>query len=139
MALTAYAQALHNNLSLKITAFIIGYSMWAALSNIHATRITYHVPVTFYNVPENCQLTGPEACEITLSGKRAQLRTLAQESLALHVDGNTLVQGDNYIVPSSTSLFLPEDIEVVHYQPTHLIVRVQQNNISHEQETVTST
>lgn len=124
MALTAYTQALHSNLSLKITAFIIGYSLWAALSNTHTTEISYRVPITFYNLPKNCSITSPDFLDVTLMGKKAQLRSLKPATLAIHIDGASLKQGENHIGPSTASLFLPEQIDVVNYTPSHLVIYV---------------
>jgi len=125
MHLTQYVQALSSNLTLKATSCIIGYSLWALLGTTHATKMHYHVPLSFYNVPATYTIEAPEAIDITLVAQRKQLRTLSPETLALHIDGSTLRPGANHCIPTAATLFLPESFEVLHYTPANLTITVK--------------
>lgn len=123
MALTARKQIISSNLFLKITAFIIGYALWTALSNTQTVCITRQASLAFYNVPDTWRITSADALDVTLLARRAQLRMLSPEKLTVHIDAATLKEGENYIDVNGSSLFLPKQIQIVDY--THpLIVRV---------------
>lgn len=79
------------------------------------------VPVCFYNMPENCSVKAPDAINVTLTGKRAYLRSLDTQTLAIHIDAQTLTKGMNAIDLTCQHLLLPPEINLVKYKPMHLI------------------
>lgn len=114
MAIATRKPIIDSNLCLKVTACIIGYSMWAALSNISTIQQTHQLPIAFYNLPDAWQITAPDAVEVTLAAKRNLLRKLSSEKLAVHIDAATLKEGDNHVNIDS-SLFLPAHVEIIDY------------------------
>lgn len=122
MALTAHKQTINNSLFLKTTAFIIGYSIWAALSNSQTLHVTQEIPLAFYNVPDSWQLQAPDTVTVSLVAKRAHLRNVSREKLTVHLDAATLKQGENRINLHNASLFLSKHIAIDYDRP--LIVHV---------------
>ncbi|MCC7414748.1 MAG: hypothetical protein IT346_01515 [Epsilonproteobacteria bacterium] len=115
MATVTRKPIIQSNLCLKVTACIIGYSIWAALSNTSTIQQTHQLPIAFYNVPDAWQITAPDVVEVTLAAKRNLLRRLSREKLAVHIDAATLKAGDNHISIIDSSLFLPAHAEIVDY------------------------
>jgi len=105
-----------SNKTIKIVSLILGYSVWCFIGNLYVQTMTQNVPVCFYNVPENISIQAkPEVVTINLSGKRSSLYTCSD--LALHINAASLTPGEHRIAPTSDQLFLPETINLVHYQP----------------------
>lgn len=122
MALIAHKQTINNSLLLKTTAFIIGYSIWAALSSTQTLQVAQEIPLAFYNVPDSWQLQAPDTVTVNLVAKRAHLRKLSTEKLTVHLDAATLKPGENRINLHDASLFLSKHIAVDYDHP--LIVHV---------------
>lgn len=122
MALTVQKQTVLNNLLLKTTAFIIGYSIWAALSGHQTLRVTKEIPIAFYNVPDSWRIQAPETLKVQVCAKRDALRRISPENLTAHLDAATLHQGENRIHLHDASFFVAKQIAVDHVDP--LIVHV---------------
>lgn len=75
------------------------------------------VPVCFYNIPSYAKLTAPDTIRVQIRGKRTDLRMLAHENLALHIDVSKLSQGRNFLAVTNETLLLPDSIKLVHYAP----------------------
>ena len=116
--------ALLSNKTLKVVSLIIGTSLWLVFSQSHTTTITLDVPISFYAPPNDHKIDSPEQVKVTLSGRRSDLYALDLRNLALHIDGQSLQQGPNNLEVSPTTLFLPEQIKLVHWFPSNVVVTV---------------
>lgn len=109
-------KAVLNNLTIKIFSLIIGYCLWTFLGSIYLQTNTIHVPVCFYNVPNNREVTAqPETIAIQIRGKRADLKWCSD--LALHVNAESFALGQHTVAPSEEQLFLPKTVTMVYYKP----------------------
>lgn len=122
MALIVHKRTINNSLLLKTTAFVIGYSIWAALSSTQTIHVAQEIPLAFYNVPDSWHLQAPDTVTVNLVAKRAHLRKLSTEKLTVHLDAATLKPGENRINLHDASLFLSKHIAVDYDSP--LIVHV---------------
>lgn len=112
-----------NNLTIKIFSLIIGYCLWSFLGNIFIQTRSVKVPVCFYNVPENKEISAqPELVAIQIQGKRADLKTC--NDLALHVNAESLLLGEHKIAPCEEQLFLPKTVNLLHYSPCTISLSV---------------
>jgi hypothetical protein len=108
-----------NNLTIKIFSLIIGYCLWSFLGRVYLQINTIQVPICFYNVPCNREISAyPESIEIQIRGKRSDLRQCSD--LALHIDAQSLALGEHKISPEDDQLFLPKTVTMIHYKP-HMI------------------
>jgi len=114
--------ALLNNLTIKIVAFIFGYSFWFICSQSHSIQATFNIPICFYNQQEAQTIQAPELIRVTVQGRRSQLYAMNTPDLALHVDTQQLLVGPNQITPSDKNLFLPDTVKLIHYKPSNLII-----------------
>lgn len=128
-----------NNAPIKIISCIIGYALWSLLSQTYHEQLELTIPVCLYNEPENYTITAPEMVTVRLQGTRATLRTLTHEQLAVHLDATTLHAGDNPLCVDAQTLFLPEDVNMLHYNATPLLItlteKIKQPAPSTPQET----
>ena len=123
-----YAQTLQNKHFLRVTACILGYTLWMFMSNDYIIQKTYTIPVAFYNVSQDTTIDGPSTVQVTVRGKRFALRRIIQEHLVLHIDAGKLEKKENRINPYNGSLFLPETSAVVCYDPLYLTIFVHEGN-----------
>ena len=118
-----------NNLTIKIISVIIGYCLWSFLGNLYTYTSTATVPVSFYNVPGNTEISAnPESLTIQLRGKKADLKHCSD--LALHINAKSLQPGDHKIVPTEEQLFLPKTINLLHYKPLMISLAVHKKNLT---------
>lgn len=128
MALALNAHLLQNRYLLKTTAVILGYTLWAYVSNDCIIEKTYQIPVAWYNIPETYVLDGPSTITVKLRAKRSRLAMVAPKMLALHMNAACLAKQENRINPHTGLLFLPETITVVQYEPLYLTIHVQEGS-----------
>lgn len=117
MHLLTLTRRVFNNAHLKIISLIIGYGFWLLLSQSHYTTMSYQVPMCVDNPSESHTYKHPETIQVSLTGKRADVRMLDVANLAVHIDGSKLPLGTSNLTISGETLFLPDWISLVHYYP----------------------
>ena len=119
---------LMSNIVLKTASFVLGYALWSIVATSHVTTRTVEIPLTFYgNTANNIAKNAPEKITVALQAKRTDLRAIDIENLAAHIDTTQLHTGPNHIVINNKTLFLPDSIKLVHYNPINLVVHLQEN------------
>ena len=116
------------NLSLKIVSLILSYGLWACFASNQVMRISYAVSVCFYNLEKTCSINAPEEIVLTLSGKRSLLKFLSADACAVHIDAQQLSSGTQQLILQKDNLFLPEEIKLIDYSPSPLIVTLEMQN-----------
>jgi len=119
---------LNKNAPLKVLSLILGYTFWHVFGNIFTITLTTSVPLCFYNTPDNMHINAPHTIAITLAGKRAQLQKVDLEHLAIHIDAHAMRTGNYPLAINNTTLFLPDSIKLVHYEPVPLMITTQNNH-----------
>jgi hypothetical protein len=97
------------------------------MSSSHYATVQKVIPLCFYGTLDAHTIHAPETITVTLRGKRCALKQLDLDTLALHVNAHQLHGGPNRIPVSSATLFLPADINVVHYSPSNALITVTKN------------
>lgn len=115
IAKTVLKSSLLNNLTIKITSLIIGYSIWAFFSQSYTVHKWVTIPVCYYNTHDKIIKTTPEFLKIKLAGKRKDLALC--NDLAFHVDAQSLASNEQIIVPNENSLFLPTGVKLLYCSP----------------------
>ena len=118
---------LQTNLSLKLFSLLAGAALWYIVGSSHVSTMQCIVPVCFYGNTDHITLEAPELCTIKLAGKRADLRSLNLNDLALHICVDDLDWGNQLIEPDAQKLLLPSTIKLVQWRPSNLIVTVLNN------------
>jgi len=114
-----------SNAQIKIISFILGYSFWYLLGQMHVANIWLDTPICFYNVPDNLQIESTEKVKILLSAKRADLYTLNRETLAFHIDMQDTQIGNHVIKLQEAQLLLPDTIKLVRQYPVNIALTVK--------------
>ena len=106
---------LHPNFT-RITAILLGYSIWLFSSNLQWVSKEISVPICFYQNTDR-KIQAPEFALIKIVGPRNQMHHLKLSELALHVDVSDFKDGDHEIILNSSNLFLPETLKLVELIP----------------------
>ncbi len=109
---------------LKVISLFLGYTFWYIFGNFHTTTAWITVPLCFYNVPIENSIKAPEFLSVKIAGKRAELRSLDLNELAIHINAEFLQEGKNLLSITPDTFFLPESIKLVHYSPSNPTVEV---------------
>ena len=116
---------LFNNIVLKVISFIIGATMWFIINQSHTMHLHKEIPLCFYGPQKDFTITAPESIHVTLCGTRNDLQSLDLDSLALHINSAILHEGPNSLSINRATLFLPEQINVLHYSPLNSMIMVK--------------
>lgn len=119
----ALRTTLTSPLFLKATSLVIGFLLWSTINHLFTYSTWVTVPICFYNV-EAKQIDAPESMNIELTGKRAHIRHINTEALAVHLDASLLTYGTHKLSINAKNLLLPPSISVTTVIPHHLIVTI---------------
>ena len=122
---------LHNNF-IKIISCIIGYCIWAFISQYQSITIPQYIPICFYQTTDDLTIHGPDSINISLSGKRKHLYLFEEQNSAVHIDASQYKQGKYLIKLSRESLFLPDNIFLEELKPSKIIVEITSKDKSNE-------
>ncbi len=121
----AFKNTIPNNIILKLLSLILGYIIWSIMSQSHITTVKSSILLFFYNIPEKIKILAPKQVTIQLRGTKKVLHSLTAAPLAAHINAQTLHQGDNLILLSKTTLFLPKHVELLHTIPSPIVVSLE--------------
>ncbi len=112
-----------SSIFLKATSLILGFLLWSTISNLFPRSIWIEVPVCFYNTG-SYKMRAPETINVELTGKRAYIKQINKDTIALHIDAQSLHSGDNLLTITQEMLLLPAAISVATVIPHKVIVHL---------------
>ena len=115
---------LTSSLFLKVSSLILGFGLWSIMNDLFTQSKWFTIPVCFYNT-ESHHIKAPETVTLELTGKRAHLKRISSDTLAVHVDAKSLQQGDNLLRITHDLLLLPQTLAVTTVIPQSVIVHLQ--------------
>lgn len=119
----AFRTALTSPIFLKATSLIIGFLLWSTVNHLFTQNVWLTVPVCFYNI-DTLQIEAPETINVELTGKRAHIKQINPEVLAVHIDASRLKIGTQKIPITAKQLLLPSSISVTSIIPHPIIITV---------------
>lgn len=115
-------------LALKILSLIIGFILWNIVSSYRSITLSYQVPLSFYNQTDMI-INAPDTITVTLKGHRSSFFKLHTQ-LAYHIDCSELQKGEQEIQVKGRNLFLPDELKLVHYFPSHFKINIKKDKDS---------
>ena len=112
------------NIGFKLLALCFGYALWYIFSQASIISVTVPAPLCFDTTNTSYTINAPETLSVTLAGTRCALATLDFDTLAVHLKADKLDPREYTIRLSQKNLFLPEHINLVHYEPSPLLITV---------------
>ena len=119
----ALRTTLTSPLFLKATSLVIGFLLWSTVNHLFTYSTWVTVPICFYNVDAK-HIDAPESMNIELTGKRAHIRHINTDALAVHLDASLLSYGTHKCTISEKDLLLPPTISATTVIPHHLIITI---------------
>ena len=107
---------LWTNLTIKLFSLLFGLGLWSLLSQTQIYDISYNVPICCFGNSKKSIIT-PDMVHITLRGPRNAFSKLNNETLAIHINTDSLNEGKNSTTISQKDLFLPSDINMLNCNP----------------------
>lgn len=114
--------AFKSTLFLKAISLIIGLLFWTLMSDSFTTSRWVTIPVCFYNRASET-IEAPETIKVELRGRRSHLRHLQVQTLALHIDAQTLKPGTTTVQLTPDQLSLPATITLGEIIPHNFTIR----------------
>ena len=121
---TVLQRALYNPACIKLSALLIGYSLWFYLGQYFTSSQWVQVPLCFYSIPAQMSIKAPETVWIELTGKRIDIRHLDLRTLALHVNAQAFKPGKQNYTINYTDLFLPSCVRVSTSRPNTIAIEL---------------
>lgn len=90
------------------------------MGDAHKIEISMRAPISFYN-EQGLEIEAPESVGVTIFAKRKLLGQLTRD-LAVHIDAQTLHEGENKIAVSEKNLLLPSTVKLLNCYPTTIDV-----------------
>lgn len=112
------------NLLVKFISLVFAFCFWLIWSSGQQVSVTLKVPVCFFGDDHTREITAPESLQVTLFGKRKDLLKLDAKNLAIHVDAQTLVEGEQLFKPTAEQLLLPMGVQVAQWSPGNVVIEV---------------
>ncbi len=120
---------------LKIIALITGFALWYVFSQSQIVSVTINAPLCFDTSNESRTINAPETIDITIASKRQLINNIDFNALAVHFNVDRLSPGEHNLVLESKNLFLPDHVNLVHYEPSPLKITINdQPKIDPEQQ-----
>ena len=108
----------------KLTALILGYSIWFFGASFQWVEREYTVPICFYQT-QGRSVQAPESVVVKISGPRKEMFHLNPTELAIHIDLTNYADGDHEILLNTVNLFLPETLKLVELIPSFISFKIQ--------------
>lgn len=126
----SFRTALTSPIFLKASSLILGFLLWSSVSELFTRSLWVAVPLSFYNNKEGRKISSPETINVELSGKRSHIKHIDKNTLALHIDAQSLHLGDNHLTITREQLLMPPSIAVATVIPQKVVVRVTRGDAS---------
>jgi len=135
MIATAHSPSRLGLAGLKILALVIGYSLWYIFSQSQIISVNINAPLVFDTANESRIINAPETISVSIATSRQLVNTIDFDSLAVHFNVDSLKPGENTITLASKNLFLPEHVNLIHYEPSPLKITINdQPKVDPEQQ-----
>ena len=115
-----------HNCALKLLALAGSFLLWATYTAEPLSHAGYNAPIVFRNLPAGLQISGEETSQahVVLSGRMQLLRRVEPADLAVSVDMNRGVEGDNVMPLTAAQIDAPPGAQITRISPAEIRVRL---------------
>ena len=121
---------LFDNLPIKVFLLLLVCILWIFLIGIRQGEIMFNIPIEYYSIPKNLEISGepPREINVRLKGSQRLLSSLKPEQVRLQIDLSDCRSGNNQVPFAEMNINVPSGITVTHYYPQN--IRIQLSQIS---------
>lgn len=101
----------------NIIIIMAGYYLWYILGQSATTNITFSAPLFVYNMHESDTINAPATILLTVQAKRSDITNSAIAQCSVHLDRETLKEGDNTSLIRESDIVLSSGLVLLDYTP----------------------
>jgi YbbR domain-containing protein len=93
---------------------------------IRQGEISFNLPIEYYSIPQNLEISGdpPREINVRLKGSQRLLSSLKPENVRVQIDLSNAHSGTNQISLSEKNMNTPSGITVINFYPQNVRLRL---------------
>ena len=100
--------------------------LWISVVGIRQGEVSFGLPVEYYSIPQNLNITGELSKEINvrIRGSQRLLSSVKPDNLRVRIDLSNAHSGTNQILLSETNIIIPSGTTVTDFYPRKLRIQL---------------
>jgi len=100
--------------------------LWISVVGIRQGEVSFNLPVEYYSIPHDLEITGelPKEIKVRIRGSQRLLSSVKTDSLRVRIDLSSAHPGTNQLSLSETNVNIPSGISVTYFYPRALKVQL---------------
>jgi len=123
-----WLQRLFNDLPIKASFLFLVCLLWIFVIGIRQGMISFNIPIEYYSIPQNLEISGqpPKEIKVRLKGSQRLLSSLNPDHIRVQVDLSGAHPGVNQLALSEMNINVPSGIIVTHLYPQNIKIQLSQ-------------
>jgi uncharacterized protein (TIGR00159 family) len=117
---------LFSDLSTKAFFLLFVCLLWIFVVGIRQGEVSFNLPVEYYSIPHNLEITGelPKEIKVRIRGSQRLLSSVKTDNLRVRIDLSNVRSGANQISLSETNISIPSGITVTDFYPRKIRIQL---------------
>jgi diadenylate cyclase len=123
-----WLQRLFNDLPVKAFFLFLVCLLWIFVIGIRQGMISFNIPIEYYSIPQNLEISGqpPKEIKVRLKGSQRLLSSLNPDHIRAQVNLSGAHPGANQLALSEMNINVPSGITVTHIYPQNIKIQLSQ-------------
>ena len=123
-----WLQRLFNDLPVKAFFLFLVCLLWIFVIGIRQGMISFNIPIEYYSIPQNLEISGqpPKEIKVRLKGSQRLLSSLNPDHIRVQVNLSGAHPGANQLTLSEMNINVPSGITVTHLYPQNIKIQLSQ-------------
>jgi uncharacterized protein (TIGR00159 family) len=123
-----WLQRLFNDLPVKAFFLFLVCLLWIFVIGIRQGMISFNIPIEYYSIPQNLEISGqpPKEIKVRLKGSQRLLSSLNPDHIRAQVNLSGAHPGANQVALSEMNINVPSGITVTHLYPQNIKIQLSQ-------------
>lgn len=123
-----WLQRLFNDLPVKAFFLFLVCLLWIFVIGIRQGMISFNIPIEYYSIPQNLEISGqpPKEIKVRLKGSQRLLSSLNPDHIRAQVNLSGAHPGANQLTLSEMNINVPSGITVTHLYPQNIKIQLSQ-------------
>lgn len=123
-----WLQRLFNDLPVKAFFLFLVCLLWIFVIGIRQGMISFNIPIEYYSIPQNLEISGqpPKEIKVRLKGSQRLLSSLNPDHIRVQVNLSGAHPGANQLTLSEMNINVPSGIIVTHLYPENIRIQLAQ-------------
>jgi uncharacterized protein (TIGR00159 family) len=129
-----WLQKLFNDLPIKASFLFLVCLLWIFVIGIRQGEMSFNIPIEYYSIPQNLEISGqpPKEIKVRLKGSQRLLSSLNPDHIRVQVDLSGAHSGPNQVALSEMNINVPSGIIVTHLYPQNIRIQLSQTSRSNK-------